>query len=110
MGNCTIRVAKTKALISCAVTAQLICGFFRLSKLLVFSCEGSYGYCKTNDIQCTTKEKNLVPTNDINYLYVRKHFSLTRIKYRNTVNQFSGKIACHDCINFCDDFPRAFDH
>ena len=25
--NCTIRVAKTKALISCAVTAQLICGF-----------------------------------------------------------------------------------
>ena len=23
--NCTIRVAKTKALISCAVTAQLIC-------------------------------------------------------------------------------------
>ena len=25
--GCTIRVAKTKALISCAVTAQLICGF-----------------------------------------------------------------------------------
>ena len=25
--NCTIRVAKTKALIRCAVTAQLICGF-----------------------------------------------------------------------------------
>ena len=25
--NCTIRVAKTKALISCAVTAQLICVF-----------------------------------------------------------------------------------
>ena len=25
--NCTILVAKTKALISCAVTAQLICGF-----------------------------------------------------------------------------------
>ena len=29
--NCTIRVVKTKALISCAVTAQLICGF-------VFAC------------------------------------------------------------------------
>ena len=27
MRNRTIRVAKTKALISCAVTAQLICGF-----------------------------------------------------------------------------------
>ena len=25
--NCTIRVVKTKALISCAVTAQLICAF-----------------------------------------------------------------------------------
>ena len=25
--DCTISVAKTKALISCAVTAQLICGF-----------------------------------------------------------------------------------
>ena len=25
--NCTIRAAKTKALISCAVTAQLICAF-----------------------------------------------------------------------------------
>ena len=25
--NCTIRVAKTNALISCAVTAQLICAF-----------------------------------------------------------------------------------
>ena len=25
--NCTIRVAKTKALISCTVTAQLICSF-----------------------------------------------------------------------------------
>ena len=25
--NCTIRVAKTKSLISCAVTAQLICTF-----------------------------------------------------------------------------------
>ena len=36
-----IRVAKTKALISCAVTAQLICGFcFRLCKLLVFSRQG----------------------------------------------------------------------
>ena len=27
MRHCTIRAAKTKALISCAVTAQLICGF-----------------------------------------------------------------------------------
>ena len=27
MKGCTIRVAKTKALISCAVTAQLICAF-----------------------------------------------------------------------------------
>ena len=27
MGDCTIYVAKTKALISCAVTAQLICAF-----------------------------------------------------------------------------------
>ena len=27
MRDCTIRVAKTKALISCAVTAQLICVF-----------------------------------------------------------------------------------
>ena len=26
--DCTLCVAKTKALISCAVTAQLICGFF----------------------------------------------------------------------------------
>ena len=25
--DCTIRAAKTKALISCAITAQLICGF-----------------------------------------------------------------------------------
>ena len=31
MRNCTIRVAKTKALIGCAVTAQLICVF-------VFAC------------------------------------------------------------------------
>ena len=31
--DCTIRVAKTKALISCAVTAQLICAFvFALQK------------------------------------------------------------------------------
>ena len=34
MRNCTIRVAKTKALISCAVTAQLICAFvFALAKV-----------------------------------------------------------------------------
>ena len=31
MRGCTIHVAKTKGLISCAVTAQLICGF-------VFAC------------------------------------------------------------------------
>ena len=39
---CTIRVAKTKALISFAVTAKLICAFcFRLCRLLVFPCGGS---------------------------------------------------------------------
>ena len=38
-----IRVAKTKVLISFAVTAKLICifGWFRPSKMLVFSCRGS---------------------------------------------------------------------
>ena len=41
--NCTIRVAKTKALISFAVTAKLICAFvFRLCRLLVFPCGSSY--------------------------------------------------------------------
>ena len=36
--NCTIHVAKTKVLISCAVTAQLICVFvFAKAKNLVFS-------------------------------------------------------------------------
>ena len=47
--DCTIHVAKTKAQISFMVTAKLhgyreadlrLC--FRLCKLLVFSCEGSY--------------------------------------------------------------------
>ena len=33
--NCTISEAKTKALISCAVTAQLICAFF-LAKAVIF--------------------------------------------------------------------------
>ena len=31
--DCTINVAKTKALISCAVTAQLICVFFAYAKI-----------------------------------------------------------------------------
>ena len=31
--DCTIHVAKTKALISCAVTAQLICVFFVFSHM-----------------------------------------------------------------------------
>ena len=35
--DCTIRVAKTKALISCAVTAQLICGFVFASANCWFS-------------------------------------------------------------------------
>ena len=41
--NCTILVAKTNGLISCAVTAQLICAFvFAKEKSLVFSRRGSY--------------------------------------------------------------------
>ena len=37
------RVAKTKALISCAVTAQLICAFvFGICRLLLMLCGGSY--------------------------------------------------------------------
>ena len=45
MRNCTIRVAKTKALISFAVTAYCeadlrLC--FRLCRLLVFPCGGSF--------------------------------------------------------------------
>ena len=35
--NCTIRVAKTKALISCAVTAQLICAFVFAYAKICFS-------------------------------------------------------------------------
>ena len=37
MRDCTIHVAKTKALISCAVTAQLICVFVFLSAKSRFS-------------------------------------------------------------------------
>ena len=40
--KCTIRVAKTKALISFAVTAKLICAFVLLGKNPVFSRCGSY--------------------------------------------------------------------
>ena len=37
-----IRVVKTKALINCAVSAQLICGFvFAYAGFLVFRCGGS---------------------------------------------------------------------
>ena len=36
--NCAIRVAKTKALISCAVTKQLICGFVFAYAYCLFSC------------------------------------------------------------------------
>ena len=40
--NCTICVVKTKVLISCAVTAQLICAYvFAYIRLLVFWCGGS---------------------------------------------------------------------
>ena len=40
--NCTIGVAKTKAMISFAVPAKLICAFcFRIGKKLVFSWRGS---------------------------------------------------------------------
>ena len=47
--DCTICVAKTKALISFAVTAKLVCTpglhlCFRRCRLLVFSCEGSYHF------------------------------------------------------------------
>ena len=35
--NCTIRVAKTKSLISCAVTAQLICAFVFAKAKIRFS-------------------------------------------------------------------------
>ena len=42
--DCIIRIAKTKALISCAVTAQLICVFvFAYAKNPVFSYRGPYG-------------------------------------------------------------------
>ena len=40
--HCSIRVAKTKALISFAVTTKLMRICFRLCKLLVFSSGGSY--------------------------------------------------------------------
>ena len=44
--NCTIYVAKTKALISCAVTAQLNCAFvFFICKNPVFSWFGSIHTC-----------------------------------------------------------------
>ena len=35
--DCTICVAKTKALISCAITAQLICAFVVAKAILPFS-------------------------------------------------------------------------
>ena len=35
--NCTIRVAKTKALIRCAVTVQLICAFVFIKVKVQFS-------------------------------------------------------------------------
>ena len=55
--DCTILIAKTKALISCAVTAQLICVFvFAYAKKPVFSERGSYGlkhpYFKSDIIAC----------------------------------------------------------
>ena len=46
--DCTIRVAKTKALISCAVTAQLICVF-------VFA----YANCWFSHAQALIKDQNL---------------------------------------------------
>ena len=50
--NCTIHVTKTKALISFAVTAKLICAFvFRICNNPVFSRRGSYVFqlCGSTD-------------------------------------------------------------
>ena len=48
MRNCTIRVAKTKALISCAVTAQLICAFV-FAQVKPFSRVAAHIICTRHD-------------------------------------------------------------
>ena len=60
MRNCTIRVAKTKALINCAVTAQLICVFvfayanYWFSHAAAqFSFSKKFEYCKSGNFRVT---------------------------------------------------------
>ena len=57
--DCTICVAKTKALISCAVTAQLICAFVfayaksRISHEAAYMCNASHFYLSGHKIFST---------------------------------------------------------
>ena len=46
--DCTIRVAKTKALISYCTADLRLSNCFHICRLLVFSCSGSYGTVKDN--------------------------------------------------------------
>ena len=56
--NCTICLAKTKALISCAVTAQLICGFVFAHAKVWFSHEVTQMICThTLEIATTPGQK-----------------------------------------------------
>ena len=48
--NCTIRVAKTKTLISFAVTAKLICGFVFAYADCWFSHAAAHDYAKSVDL------------------------------------------------------------
>ena len=55
--NCTIRVAKTKALISFAVTAKLICAFVFAYADCWFSHAAAHIYCGNTDIYSPTKNQ-----------------------------------------------------
>ena len=74
--DCTIRVGKTKALISFAVTmvtAKLICVFvFRICKILVFSYRGPY----TRPCQEETYPWGLLPTSDKTLAFAEASYRL----------------------------------
>ena len=82
--DCTIRVAKTKALISFAVTANLICAFFAYAKGQ-FSHDVAHMYinsvCKHTGMHFTHtflfKETLIISNVKMNYLAFKAIFTLT---------------------------------
>ena len=57
--DCTIREAKTKELISCAVTTQLICAFVFAYADCLFSHAAAQLYCRQIELQCLKMRRRI---------------------------------------------------